>query len=138
MWLCDKSSTTTWRGEANSGTYKGCFPASPFLTTMSTTDSSSRVNASSPKAISPVKSAGQPEHRTSVSQLNALMFCAAYSVCVSTVGTLGMLKVFELNMAWLVPSSIVSKMTSSSTTLSGGGSWASMIDGTKTVSSVYW
>ena len=37
--------------------------------------------------------------RCPLKNLNALIFCAAYSVCVSKVGILGMLKVFELNMA---------------------------------------
>ena len=54
------------RSEVNNGTYNGCFPASPFLTTMSTTERWSRVNASSPKPNSAVKTTSQPERQGSV------------------------------------------------------------------------
>ena len=43
--------------------YKGCFPASPFLTTISTTERWSRVNASSPKASWPTKGPNQSQQR---------------------------------------------------------------------------
>ena len=68
MWLRDENSTTLWCDGMNNGTHKGCFPASPFLTTMSTTDRWSIVNASSPKAISPVKATNQPKRRVSTSK----------------------------------------------------------------------
>ena len=62
MWLCGRKFNDIAPGGVRNRTYKGCFPASPFFTTISTTERWSRVNASSPKANWPVKINNQIEN----------------------------------------------------------------------------
>ena len=99
-------------------TYKGCFPASPFLTTRSTTSPYSITKLKGPYALSAV--AFSPKLITEKS-----------------AGTFGGFQVISLNIARLVPSSMVSNSTSKSMVFVTGGC-DSTTTGTRARSSISW
>jgi len=84
------------------GAYNGCLPTSPFFSTMSTTSRCSRTKDSGPYAPGTVALGPRLSSE-------------------NTEGTSGKLYVTWLNIAWFVPSSIVSNVTSSSMVCVAGG-----------------
>lgn len=98
--------------------YKGCLPTSPFLITRSTTSKGSKTKLEGPYACGTVAF----EPRLSAEK---------------TAGTSGELYVISLNIARLVPSSIVANKTSNSIVLVTTG-WASLTTGTREKSAMSW